>query len=338
MIVEKKEMSLLYKKELDYSLLTEGFTIPNDVLPLFIDVFGEVPPGNKRNIKINFNDDLYQAEFRHVNIKDNPRYQIRYSKNGDLSQHLKAEYSDAFKTLNSIRESGDEQKKIFAKLPDEKKEYILICYAISNGQLIFKQPKSMKDFKTVIKRFIDQANEANSLKVNDYPKEFDELRVVVSFGKGNFAQIPWISFLYEGQETNNGIYPVLLYYKDRKKVVLAYGISEENKSQFAWPVTNNMVTISEYFLSNGLGKPARYGSSYVYKVYDPEKIGESSVDKDLQQIILEYKEVIRNSNNDSNQKEIRSGKLFDIHAITEIEKTGLIFSNNSLYIDMPYHC
>ena len=61
------------------------------------------------------------------------------------------------------------------------------------------------------------------------------LSVKASIGMtGNIAKIPWISYCAEGQETQKGIYPVLIFYgtpefiernknhKVIKKIVLAY--------------------------------------------------------------------------------------------------------------------
>ena len=67
-------------------------------------------------------------------------------------------------------------------------------------------------FYATIRKFILQSDELQSLKTGTYPKEYNGLKVMVSFGKGNYARIPWISFLYEGQTTSKGIYPVFLYY------------------------------------------------------------------------------------------------------------------------------
>lgn len=58
-----------------------------------------------------------------------------------------------------------------------------------------------KDFvPIIISRFIEQANKAADLSTSSYPKTFCGLKVNVSFGKGNFARIPWISFLGYGQK------------------------------------------------------------------------------------------------------------------------------------------
>lgn len=59
---------------------------------------------------------------------------------------------------------------------------------------------------------------------------------------------PWFAFLGEGQEASNGIYPVILYYKDFDELVLAYGISDTNEPHAQWQFSSDIPkTIAEYF-------------------------------------------------------------------------------------------
>ncbi len=84
----------------------------------------------------------------------------------------------------------------------------------------------MESIQPWIEKFIEQAQQQRSQSTKDYPTSYRNLRVKVSFGYGNFTSIPWFAFLGEGQEVSNGIYPVILYYKDFDELVLAYGISD----------------------------------------------------------------------------------------------------------------
>lgn len=136
-------------------------------------------------------------------------------------------------------------------------------------------------------QFIEQSS-TDSLVTRDYDDSYNELTVKVSFGQGVLARIPWVSFLKEPNTTSKGIYPVYLLYKNIDKLVLAYCISEENPPNQSWNLTNPQ-SISEYFANNNLGRPARYGSSYVYEVYDVEDLpSEDQLDSDLDEIISIY--------------------------------------------------
>lgn len=135
--------------------------------------------------------------------------------------------------------------------------------------------------------FISQAKTDN-LKTKHFNSKFLNTKVKVSFGQGNAARIPWISFLIEPNKTSDGIYPVYLYYKDYDLLILAYGISETNVPIQDWNI-NNGQTIKEYFEVNFNQKPDRYGSSFIYKVYDlNEELNENIIDKDIENIIHEY--------------------------------------------------
>ncbi len=72
----------------------------------------------------------------------------------------------------------------------------------------------MESIQPWIEKFIKQAQQQRSQSTKDYPTSYRNLRVKLSFGYGNFTSIPWFAFLGEGQEASNGIYPVILYYKD----------------------------------------------------------------------------------------------------------------------------
>lgn len=112
-----------------------------------------------------------------------------------------------------------------------------------------------------LKQFLEQAKTEN-LKTKHFDRTYNGLDVKVSFGQGNVARIPWISFLKNGNITSNGIYPVYLYYKDFKILILAYGVSETNAPDSNWNITGKQ-TISEYFNETFSQKPNRYGASFI---------------------------------------------------------------------------
>ena len=158
-----------------------------------------------------------------------------------------------------------------------------------NGFTIIKKDKNERsDFFNELKNFLDQA-ETNNLTTSQYIKKFLDLSVKVSFGQGNQSKIPWIAFLSELDTVQNGIYPVYLYYKQKKLLILAYGLSETHHSNRSWNL-EDLGTISQYFADNNLGKPERYGTSFVYETYDIEKgIDEEKINSDLTDLIDIYK-------------------------------------------------
>lgn len=187
----------------------------------------------------------------------------------------------------------------------------------------FEIKKKQTSYYDQLVQFLQQAKTTN-LKFSTFAKSFLDLKVKVSFGQGVPATIPWISFLRDGISTNNGIYPVYLYYKNENLLVLAYGVSEENKFEFKWPI-EGVETIESYFKKNNLKAPFRYGKSFIYKVYDVNNMPEMDiVDSDLVELLNFYKSIDLQNNMNGPQKD---SIKFDINLFNEnISEAGLIFS------------
>lgn len=135
----------------------------------------------------------------------------------------------------------------------------------------------MNQFTPTLFEYLKQA-QSDNLKTSTYTKEYSDLKVRVSFGMGAPARVPWIAFITNDMQVSNGFYPVYLYYKDKNKLILSYGISETSEFDTTWPVDviGNAQTITEYFNE----KVPRYGDSYVFKAYSIEPNGENVQIKD----------------------------------------------------------
>lgn len=189
----------------------------------------------------------------------------------------------------------------------------------------------MKSFLSTIHKFIKQAGEGKKPKAKEYPSEYEGLQVEVSFNLGKFAHVPSIAFLYEGQTLSKGIYPAYIYYPKQETLILAYGISETKKPSQSWQLPPGSQTIKDYFSSNKLGIPERYGKSYVFKVYSPvSEIDSADLDKDLQQIIGVYKQLMDNPSN-LNEPIASYGDIFNVKRLKELRLTGFLFSEDLLY-------
>ena len=148
------------------------------------------------------------------------------------------------------------------------------------------EPPNMSYFDELIK-FVRQAEEG-TLGTSTYLKNYLGLKVKVSFGQGNPARIPWIAFLNNTDTVTEGIYPVYLYFKEKKLLILAYGVSETNRPKRFWDI-NKEKKINKYFSENNLGLPERYGQSFVYKVYhDIKELTEEQINSDLNALIKIY--------------------------------------------------
>jgi 5-methylcytosine-specific restriction protein B len=174
----------------------------------------------------------------------------------------------------------------------------------------------MLDINLLLNQFLAQANTEN-LKTSSYPRSYEELKINVSFGQGNPARIPWISFTSESNTTSNGIYPVYLYFKSIEKLILAYGISETTKPDQTWKIENPK-TILEFFKEKDFEKPIRYGSSFLFASYNITDLNEEELEKDLTSIIKCYRESI------VREKEIKIVESNEV-LLTDLIKSGLIF-------------
>jgi hypothetical protein len=150
-----------------------------------------------------------------------------------------------------------------------------------------------------LSKFIIQAGE-NNLKTLEYPREFDNLKMKVSFGMGMAARVPWISFTAPGISASNGYFPVYLFYKEQNVLVLSYGISETSQYPVNW---NRKIQESNELISEVVPGAARYGDSYVFRTYIPEingttvdfkdangKIVNATIAQDLTEILSTYRD------------------------------------------------
>lgn len=161
----------------------------------------------------------------------------------------------------------------------------------NNFKIIPKIADTNMSYFEELTKFLAQA-EAGTLGTINYIKKYLGLKVKVSFGQGHQARIPWIAFLIEGQTVQKGIYPVYLYFKENKLLILAYGVSETKNPAAKWNLANTE-SVSKYFSDNKLGKPKRYGSSFIFKVYKTtQSLNETEIIQDLNELIEVYKETL----------------------------------------------
>lgn len=173
----------------------------------------------------------------------------------------------------------------------------------SDIDTIFNSRNDMSYFSE-LEKFLIQSK-TNDLGTANYQNKFQGLTVKVSFGKGNQARVPWISFLNNVDNVQEGIYPVFLYYKEKELLILAYGVSETFKSNRKWDIVNGK-SISQYFSENNLGSPERYGNSFVFKVYNTSNpLDKNIIDADLNRLISIYRST-ENQHEESMQFEIHT--------------------------------
>lgn len=140
-----------------------------------------------------------------------------------------------------------------------------------------------------IENVIKIKNNPREASFNTFRGSFNGIQYISSFGKGNFANIPWIAFLSYGQEVSNGIYPVILYNTktDYDNFEICYGISSYNSPKCSWDLK---------FIANAAhSKTSNYKSSFLKSAYTINSIDDLNLNinkiiQDLNAIINDYKE------------------------------------------------
>lgn len=157
---------------------------------------------------------------------------------------------------------------------------------------------------------------------------FNGLKIDISFGIGRASAIPWIAFTGFDQTVKKGIYPVYLYYKEYKILILAYGVSETNRSDLNWDNSNNFQSISNYFEKRFSKKPDRYGNSYIFKVYETSDMPAKEIlVSDLSKLIKDYKKQFEKKPNISSIKNPIHIENFKVDVFQEhVKESGLVIS------------
>lgn len=122
----------VYKKEVDWSLLHDGLALPLDNQVVFSYNMGRfLKRGESKKITMYLNNKGYDASVRNLNF--NPKFkrikdtlQIRYPRNGVLSQALQLHFSKSYNYIKTLRELRPKEDRSMIKLPDDYKEYLAI--------------------------------------------------------------------------------------------------------------------------------------------------------------------------------------------------------------------
>jgi len=130
----------IYKKEVDWSVLHEGFTVPVGRQELFYaNINLNLGHGNRKAIKLlvdghEFNAVLTNLGFDQEKYPDHPdMLQIRYRKNGDLSKYLQTVFASSFSAIAAIKSSGRLRPKQQVRLPESEREYMAIYSTVRNN-------------------------------------------------------------------------------------------------------------------------------------------------------------------------------------------------------------
>ena len=175
--MEKMRMeseNYVYKKEIDWSILMEGFTLPLDNQVIFLrNMENFLQRGQSKIIHFFMNGKTYDAKIVNMNNSVEKRkkdaYQIRYPRNGELSQALQQYFFKSMSYIKMIRESRDPKDRSYIKVPDGLKEYLAI-YTTEYEDTFLLEPIAQDDFQ-VMKKAIQGMRERTVENEIEYEME-----------------------------------------------------------------------------------------------------------------------------------------------------------------------
>ena len=164
----------VYKKEIDWSTLMEGFTLPLDNQVIFLrNMENFLQRGQSKIIHFFMNGKTYDAKIVNMNNSVEKRkkdaYQIRYPRNGELSQALQQYFFKSMSYIKMIRESRDPNDRSYIKMPDGLKEYLAI-YTTEYEDTFLLEPIAQDDFQ-VMKKAIQGMRERTVENEIEYEME-----------------------------------------------------------------------------------------------------------------------------------------------------------------------
>lgn len=170
----------VYKKEVDWSTLMEGFTLPLDNQVIFLrNMENFLQRGESKIIHFFMNGKTYDAKIVNMNNSVEKRkkdaYQIRYTRNGDLSQALQQYFFKTMNYIKAIRESRDLKDRSYIKMPEGLKEYLAI-YTTEYEDTFLLEPIAQDDFQ-VMKKAIQGMKERSVENKIEYEIEDKNSRV-----------------------------------------------------------------------------------------------------------------------------------------------------------------
>ena len=166
------DTTFLLSKEVDWSLLRQGFTIPAQYQALWQNLpGGRVERGEERPVKFFIDGVVYEGAVLKNQKFDEEKYpnhsdvfQIRYNENSDVAKKFREIFVSSFTFLSKERAARGGKSKGGIPIPDEMKEY-LIFYASVQPDVFILESQLVDDNSSIqqaIKGMTEEAFESPS--------------------------------------------------------------------------------------------------------------------------------------------------------------------------------
>jgi len=175
----------IYKKEVDWSLLNQGLSVPITVQAIFQQfILGFLARGQVRNIFFILEGKKYHAKL--VNQKfDESKYpnhkdvlQIRYNPSSEIAIHLRKVYQKTYDFLKEERTLSGKCGKKNIKIPDDKEEFIAI-YMTEFQDVFLLECFPCENAIDLLQNMVSQQNEYEFEKSDIYKIIDDTARIEV---------------------------------------------------------------------------------------------------------------------------------------------------------------
>jgi len=152
----------LYKREVNKSVLYEGFGIDREYLDVFLSKIEPLQRGENRNVTFLLCGKEYIVEIKNINNphdrRKNDAYQIRYTPNGEFARALQGIFFRSHQYIQNARNiRSQDAKRQFTNIPDDLKEYLVIC-TTGDSTVFVREPIVLDDLQA-LKRLVTNQNE-----------------------------------------------------------------------------------------------------------------------------------------------------------------------------------
>lgn len=145
----------LYKREVNKSVLYDGFGIDREYLSVFLSRIRPLQRGDKLDITLLLNGKAYTVELKNLNNpytqRKNDAYQIRYTPDGEFAKALQGVFTNSYQYIQNARKfKSQDAKRQFTNIPDRLKEYLAI-YTTTNPTVFSCEAIVQENIQELIK-------------------------------------------------------------------------------------------------------------------------------------------------------------------------------------------
>jgi len=164
----------IYKKEIDWSVLHQGFTFPVSFQVEFQQLVNQkIPRGITQNIRIIIDGITFDAKLVNQNFDEEkyPKHkdiiQIRYLPSSQIAKYLRLKFSDLFEYFLTIKKQNlkSELKKKIIPIPENLNQYLFL-YTTQSDDTFVMEYITNKEHSEIQKNIISVTEEEFELNTN----------------------------------------------------------------------------------------------------------------------------------------------------------------------------